>query len=199
MIHPFVCFFALLLLCSQVSAQRGSFFSPDRPIRVLLFHGTNQLEPGLRFGDQDFHPGAMIGTEWKLNQHPRNDVFLTANLGGYHHRLLSSGIFLSSELGFRYRSSIGLFAQASVGAGYLHAFYPGEVYEFDDTEQRFQKATNTGRSSLLIPVSLGLGYKLGSDPYAPEVLVFYQYAPELPFSLAGLHQFIGLGMSFYPF
>ncbi|MEM9721579.1 MAG: hypothetical protein AAGA10_20095 [Bacteroidota bacterium] len=186
-------------LWMQAWCQRKALLGPGQPIRLLVFHGTNQLEPGLRFGNQDFHPGAMIGTEWKLNQHPRSNVFVAGNIGGYHHKLLSSGIFLTGELGYRYRSSIGLFAQVSAGVGYARVFYPGEVYEFDEGAQRFQKASNTGHSAMLVPMSLALGYKMGSYRNAPELLVFYQYAPELPFSLSGLHQFLGLGLSFYPF
>ena len=175
------------------------FFNADQPLRIQVFHQTNQLAPGLRFGNQDLHPGLMVGTEWKLRQSRSHELFLAANLGGYHQRLLSSGVFLNGELGYRYLSPIGIFAQASLGLGYLHAFYPGEVYGYDETSDRFQKKANTGRPALLASGSLALGYVIGKGAQAPKVFIAYQYAPEIPFSLAGLHQMIGLGVYFYPF
>ena len=199
MLHPFFLLCLGLLASSQVLAQNNGFLKPDRPLRIIVFHETNQLSPGLRFGDQDLHPGIMVGTEWKLNQNPRADIFLTANLGGYHHRLLSSGVFVNSEIGYRYRSSMGIFAQASLGLGYLHVFYPGEVYEFDESANRFQPATNDGHPALLASLGLALGYKIGTTPKAPELFISYQYAPELPFSLTGLHQLLGVGVTFFPF
>ena len=194
----YVLFYLFCFAGLQSYAQRGPG-KEKLPLKVMILHETNQLTPGLNFFDQSFHPGIMVGTEWKLNDHQRRDWFIGANLGGFHHKKLSAGIFANGEIGYRYRFAFGLSAQAQLGLGYLHGFYPGEVYSYDDEAGAFQKTTNTGYSAIMPSVSVGLGYPLGSASYAPELQLMYMYAPEVPLNLAGLHQMIGIGIKFYPF
>lgn len=190
----------LLFLClAQSQAMDIDSTRKTMPLRIVFFQETNHLRPGLDFFDQPLHPGIMIGTEWKLNQHPRRDVFLAANVGGYYHRWLSAGAFVQGEIGFRYGFPFGLSLEARAGLGYLHSFYPGEVYAYDESLGRYAEDSNTGYPSLLPSLGVALGYRLHRSPQAPVLQVLYQYAPELPFSYAGLHQFLGFGITFYPF
>lgn len=96
------------------------------------------------FGKDGTHAGFKIGTEttiWELYREKEKrsgkiktkerELFLTANLGFYHHRRNHSGLFTNTEIGFRRITNKRRMRGILFGVGYMRTFLAGTTYEAD--------------------------------------------------------------------
>ena len=100
-------------------------------------------------------------------------------------------------LGYRYHFKFGLDLMARLGLGYSHTFHPDRV--FKNVDGSFEEIQELGTPAGLGGLTFGIGYRLGQQPTSPVLSVRYRYSVELPISLLGAHQFVGVGIRFYPF
>ncbi|MEM7370488.1 MAG: hypothetical protein AAF587_17895 [Bacteroidota bacterium] len=195
-----LCMFSLIFLAIQscyLAAQSPNPFSlKQMPWSIALMDESLSV-PNFWFLNYPLNPAIMIGTEYVINDHPRHDWVVAANLGGYYHKYSQTAIFLNSEVGFRYHLNRWN-AQLRAGAGYAHTFYPGAEYRLIDG--RPEKVNAAGAPTFMPSVSLGLGYRLSESEKAAEVSLLWMLAVDQPFSFyTGLHQLVGFRCTFYPF
>ena len=105
-------------------------------------------------------------------------------MGFYHHRALQTGLFISTEFG--YRKFFGpVCAEGFVGVGalglsqQLRSYQPDGAGEFRPASRFMLRAMPT--------LSAGLGYRFGPHPPAPvSVFTRYDLFAETPFSNRGV-------------
>jgi len=135
---------------------------------------------GLPFTNYDpLHPGFELNGTIKRIEKPKSIRYLNTKIGFFYHRRLETAIYIGGE----YQHSLKLFRQKisldlPIGLGYLHSFYPGEVYEQNDNGD-FEKINQTGRAHFY--TNLGIGFTYLSDskvqPYIRQELLL-----ETPFA-----------------
>lgn len=165
----------LLLVAGTMRAQDGEGKLP-LPITISVFSESVSL-PNFRGFLKNPNWGVRIGTEFYYKNGTNRQLLQTLNLGYYRHDGLQQGLFVSSEFGFR--KFIGdFFADATIGAGYLHLISELKRYEpagggYKNASQRLHKIMPT--------VGLGLGYRFG------DVTLFsrYEMFGEMPFGYGG--------------
>jgi hypothetical protein len=191
----FLLFFLLLLggTSPKLAAQDGGK-GVKMPITVSVFSESVSL-PNFRGFFKNPNWGVRIGTEFYYRQSSGRQTLQTLQFGYYHHDGLHQGIFASTEFG--YRKFFGnFFADATIGAGYLHLVSDLRRYEPDGNgyrpaSQRMHKVMPT--------LGVGLGYRFG------DVTVFsrYEMFGEMPFNYGGSpvlpHKALHLGTRIQPF
>ncbi|MEL7021330.1 MAG: hypothetical protein AAGK47_06980, partial [Bacteroidota bacterium] len=112
-----------------------------------------------------------------------NTKYLSMKAGFFHHQRLMNGIYLGGE----YQYSQKLFNEKvsidlPLGAGYLHTFYPSEIYEQNE-EGVLEPISQLGRGHLYVNVGVGLTY-LSEGAVQPfirqELLVQTPFANGIP-------------------
>lgn len=164
------------------------------PLNVSVFTESISL-PNFRGFFKNPNWGVRIGTEFYFRQNDGRQLLQTLQLGYYRHDGFHQGLFASTEFG--YRRFIGnFFADATIGAGYLHLISELQRYEPDGgsgyrlASQRMHKFMPT--------VGLGAGWRIG------DVAVFsrYELFGEAPFAQGGSpllpHKALHFGARYQP-
>ncbi len=165
--------FLLFLLAAvrNMQAQDTKF-----PITISVFSESVSL-PNFKGFFKNPNLGVRIGTEFYYRQSESKQLLQTLQVGYYHHDGLHQGLFVSSEFG--YRKFFGhFFADATVGAGYLHLV--SDLRRYEPSGDGFHLASQ--RMHKLMPtLGLGMGYRFG------DVTVFsrYEMFGETPFAQGG--------------
>lgn len=154
--------------------------------------------PTFWFLRYEYNPSLMVGTEYIWKENSNHDWHFTANLGGYYNKEWQAGIFVNSEIGYRYHwNRWNTFAR--VGLGYSHTFETKRIYQ-PDGNGSYSQARNLGNPNFMPSLGLGIGYQLNDNPNSTEIYLHYLQTAELPLNLfTGVHQFVGVGVKFYPF
>jgi hypothetical protein len=165
---------ALLMIASY--AQELPVSKPI-PITITLYSESVGV-PNFKnfFKDPSF--GIRVGTEFYYANKPGHQTFQTVNLGYYFHKDFQTGVYISSEFG--YRKFIGnFFLDGTIGGGYLLVTSAQPRYESRASD--YEKISNTfGR--FMPTLGIGAGYRFNS------VMVFsrYEMFGEMPFGFKGL-------------
>ncbi|MCG6956179.1 MAG: hypothetical protein LJF04_09320 [Gemmatimonadetes bacterium] len=167
------------------------------PLSVSV--GTHALtvpwHPGLLM--DGLNPAVMVGTgrAWRSGEPWRLSIGF--NLGAFRDHWWMSGISLEPELRLGRTWPGGLHADVGIGLGYLHYFWRRPTLELKDGA--YVPAANSGRPSLILPLSLTLGYRGGtSNPLTVSPFVTGRWVlqglflPEVPamthlFLMGGAH------------
>lgn len=141
-----------------------------------------------------YHPGFEAGATFFQKEKNKNLHSLSGKLGFYYHEKLETGIYLGAE----YQYSLQLFNEKvsfdlPIGLGYIHTFYPGELYE-QDANGDFQTVTQFGRPHLYVNLGIGATYT-GSNRFQPfirqELMVVTPFANGIPVIP---HSFLKIGL-----
>ena len=151
---------------------------------------------GLPFTNyRPLHPGFEIKTTWKTKETDKNIQRYNTNLGAYFHRRVENGIYLGGEYQYTqklFQQKVGLDFPA--GLGYLHSFYPGELYEQDENGE-FSVVQQGGRPHFYLNLGTGISY-LGASRFQPfirqTVMVETPFANGIPVIL---HSFLHVGVN----
>jgi hypothetical protein len=128
-----------------------------------------------------FNPALVAGTERTLKHGRHLRLYQTANLGFFQHYWWMTGLFLDTELGISRQLPLHLHADLRLGAGYLHYFWRRRTLELEHGE--YVEARDWGRPSLVIPLSIVLGYRRSSDrPFSVAPFVSAQWAVQALFT-----------------
>lgn len=149
----------LLALAGPAPAEGQSDFP------VVLSAGAHSLTTPWYLspvGD-GFNPAFMVGTDHALKSGEHWSFFYGLNIGFFQHRWWMTGLSLEPELGIGRSLPGGFHADLRLGLGYMHYFWRREVLELEDG--RYVEARDWGRPSLILPLSLNLGYR--GDPDSP--------------------------------
>jgi len=111
--------------------------------------------PFIRFAP--FHPGIEIGLTLLKKEGTHFKKSVSANFGYLHHKLLIRAPYLRLDylIQYQFKNSFGL--GASGGLGYLHGFYPGDAYKFNESKGVYEQ-TVTHQAFLQKNIALHLFY-----------------------------------------
>lgn len=179
-----------ILLTVTTWAQELPVRSPV-PITISVYSESVGV-PNFKnfFKDPTF--GIRVGTEFYYANNSGYQTLQTVNLGYYHHKDFQSGIYISTEFG--YRKFIGdFFLDGTIGGGYL--LITSALPRYENNGGDYVKISNTfGR--FMPTVGLGAGYRFNS------LMVFsrYEMFGEMPFGFKGLpalpHKTLHVGTRF---
>jgi len=110
-----------------------------------------------------FNPAFLVGTDHTMRSGDHWRFFYGVNVGFFQHHWWMTGLSLEPELGIGRSLPGGLHADLRLGLGYMHYFWRRETLELEDG--CYEKATDWGKPSLILPLSLTLGYR--GDPDNP--------------------------------
>jgi len=108
------------------------------------------------FGELVLHPGLTIGIDYTVARKEWVVIHWDSELGGYLHRWNNNALFLKSSIGARWPIN-SLFVDLNLGAGYMHSFAAGIVYE-ESSEGGIEKAANWGHAHFMPTTSFLLGW-----------------------------------------
>jgi hypothetical protein len=174
-------FLCLVLLLFTAGYSVPTAAQPRNPMIVSM--GTHSLTVPWHLDpvDSRFNPSLTVGTERTLRDGDRFRHFHTVNIGFFQHYWWMTGVFVDAELGTSFRFLRGFHADAKLGIGYLHYFWRRKTLELEDG--KYVEARDWGKPSLMVPLSLVLGYRGNPDhplPVAPFVSV--KWAVQAPFT-----------------
>lgn len=104
-----------------------------------------------------FDPAATAGAERALNSGKGWTVSVAVSVAFFRDRWWMTGASLVPEIRIGRNLPGGVHAGLGLGAGYLHYVWRRKTLTL--TDGRYVQATDWGRPSLLIPLSLTLGYR----------------------------------------
>lgn len=149
---------------------------------LIVSGGTHSLTVPWHPGPvtKRLNPAIIVGTECTLKRGSRTRLYQTANLGFFQHYWWMTGIFFDTELGGSYALPRGFHGDLRLGVGYLHYFWRRDTLELKDGV--YVRATDWGRPSAIVPLSVVLGYS-GSSAHPIPVAPFIsaQWAVQAPF------------------
>jgi len=164
-------------------------------LQRLSFAATTEAI-GLPFTNYfPIHPGFEVEATFKRTEKTKSIRSLNATLGFFHHRKLETAVYLGGEYQYTYKlfqDRLGIDLPA--GLGYLHSFYPSELYEQTETGA-FESISQIGRAHLYFNVGIGLSY-LGNEKIQPfirqELMLETFFANGLPIIP---HSFLKIGIN----
>jgi hypothetical protein len=153
------------------------------------------------FGENVIHPGLIIGTEytvwekdktkkrWLFNRNetigPKTktkQLFVAGNVGFYNAPNNHTGIFLSSELGYRRTNNRkGTFYGTSLGIGYLQRIYNIPTYTLGATEP---DKINGGQAQMMAIFSISIGRDLS---YRRDIPISWYVKPTVWLGMPQAH------------
>lgn len=110
----------LSLLCSLTYAQSNS----------NLGYGKLSLKGGY-FGEFILHPGLYGGVDYNLVRNKHFDLHWDSEIGCFMHKWNNNTVFIQSTIATRFITSNSLFADVSLGLGYMLSMPNGDVYRVD--------------------------------------------------------------------
>ena len=135
------------------------------------------------------HPGIEISGSLKRNERDRSIRYLNLKAGFFHHERLENAIYLGGEYQYSQKLFGGKMSlDVPMGLGYLHSFYPGELYEQNEAGD-FETISQAGRSHLYVNLGVGLTFLPQSkiQPFIRQELLletpFANGIPVIPHSL----------------
>ncbi|MEO1654072.1 MAG: hypothetical protein AAFU64_11030, partial [Bacteroidota bacterium] len=113
------------------------------------------------------HPGGEIGLNLREVQKEKSIRRVNVYLGGYYNQEIEIGFYLRGEYQYLYKLTPWLGLDGSIGMGYLHTFFPSDLYEQNE-DGSFRKINQGGRPHLLINLGIGLNY-LNKSRFQPFI------------------------------
>lgn len=110
-----------------------------------------------------FNPAFMVGTERSLRSGDRWALTFNVNLGFFHDHWWMTGLSVEPEVRIGRTLPGRLYGDMGLGLGYMHYFWRRKTLRLEDG--RYVKATDWGRPSVIIPLSITLAYR--GDPARP--------------------------------
>ncbi len=139
------------LLCSPLVAQAQWI----KALRLSIFSESIALP----FSRLDARPsGASVGIGFWNRSRTHSESSLSLDLGFLHHAKVQNSIYLKVDYHYTYQIK-GWGWGVSGGIGYIHSFYPREVYRLDEQGQ-FESFTYLGKAGLLIDPGLFVSRQL---------------------------------------
>src|SRR6478609_8134772 len=171
--------YRLLLFCFLVGAGIHHA-SAQRSVSLSLFNNASQLPPSSfsAVWSQPLHPGIAAGYEFHWKEESR--WFQSVKVGFYYHQFVQSAIQLYTDFGYRKIYRNGLFWDASVSLGYLHAIALTDQAKLNANGDYVTK-NGIGRAQVMTSLTPGFGYRFQLKERQLSVFTAYQIWLQLPF------------------
>lgn len=108
------------------------------------------------FGELVLHPGLSLGIDYTLARKNWVTIHWDSDMGGYWHKWNNTALFLKTSIGGRFPIR-SLFVDLNLGAGYMHSFAAGTIYQ-KSSEGGVEKAANWGHPHFMPTSSLLIGW-----------------------------------------
>jgi hypothetical protein len=108
------------------------------------------------FGELVLHPGLSLGIDYTLARKNWVSIHWDSEMGGYWHKWNNTALFLKTSIGGRFPIR-SLFVDLNLGAGYMHSFAAGTIYQ-KSSEGGVEKAANWGHPHFMPTSSLLIGW-----------------------------------------
>ncbi len=183
--------FPTLLLFLVLFASAAEAQSPNKI--TLAAYGESLAFPFTNI--TPFHPGGEIGITLKEKKRGRTIRNVNTYAGFFHHERVENAIYLRGEYAYRPIIKSAFTVDMLGSLGYMHTFYPGEIYELNEASGDYEKARQSGRSHALASVGLGITYIKGRHV---EPFVRQEMAVESPFANGIpviIHSFLKVGVN----
>ncbi len=158
-LRGFVPTLLLIQLCvlgaARAAAQSDSHITISGGIHAL----TVPWYPGPM--TNRFNPAAMVGIDRNLRSSDHWRFFYAVNLGFFRHHWWMTGVSIEPDIGIGRMLAGGFRADLRVGLGYLHFFWRRKTLELEGG--RYGESRDWGRPSVILPLSLSLGYPGKAD------------------------------------
>ncbi len=140
----------LLSICTlSVYGQKIDQISVAATTKAIGLPFTNYLP---------YHPGLELRATLRTKTTNKKTQRYNVNLGAFFHRRLQTGFYIGGEFQYTrklFRQAIGL--DLPIGVGYLHTFYPNELYE-QTVNGDFEVVSQLGRPHAYINLGIGISY-----------------------------------------
>lgn len=168
---------AVVLLTSLGASCQEKYFS------LSAFNTQTAMPFGKFFGmfTDQFHPGIEAGYGINISVKQKHDWFVDFKIACFYHRFVQTGIPLYADFGYRYKFNDRLFAETSLGAGYMHSIPATAKLKLND-DGVYVNNKGLGRAQAMATFGLGLGYSLNPSAKKPvSIFVTYQQLLQMPF------------------
>ena len=148
-----------------------------------------------------FHPGAEVFYEYKLNKKEVNQFWIKGTFGGYYHRFFQTALRLQLDVDYRLAFSKFVALDIALGGGYLHSFTDYQRFKLNDQGEYEKIHGIAGRAQFVAGLTLGANVALlKSDPEKIRLLIQFRTLMQGPFvanyvPLLPVNSFL-LGLSF---
>ncbi|MGV3588671.1 MAG: hypothetical protein ACO1OF_16830 [Adhaeribacter sp.] len=153
----------------------------QRPLSIAVLANATALPT--RTGEifRSIHPGLAVGTAFRYNQNPVNQLSQTLKVGYVYHQFVQHSVQVYSELEYKRLIRQRVSLAGALGAGYVHIFSATQVFRRNDNGG-YEEKPNWGRPQVMGSLALGLGYLLNPTSDKPlEIFARYQFWVEAPF------------------
>lgn len=172
-----IIFISILFFCCRINVYSQKHKLDHISIAATTLHTDFPFSSFSHLFTKEFHPGFEAGSGFSWKTKPKHDWFQTFKLGYSYHRFVQHTITLYSELGYRYKFFKTFSAEASLGAGYLHAISAEKIFVLQD-DGTYKKKANWGRPQAMISFSACIRKKISSFG---TLLLNYQQRLQFPF------------------
>jgi len=180
-------FIYILIFTLGTLALTGQSETFRKPTFTISFFNHSIGVPFKDFVKTPLNIGFTAGVEFDYSNNGQGKNFQKFEVGWFHHKNLSTGIWLKTDYIRRVANKKGLFADFQGGLGYLRDYSVNRNFTISQDGQ-YQSKKNASRGGLLIGLGLGSGYKVKlNDQYsiAPffkyEGMIQTPYAEIIPF------------------
>jgi len=128
-------------------------------IGIAVYNTQNAMPFGKFTGmfKEQLHPGVEAIYGRNLSSRKNHDWFLELRLSYFYHRYVQHGVPLYLNFGYRYKLSQKLFAETSIGAGYMHSIPATAKLKLNDNGD-YVNNKGIGRAQATVSYSIGLAY-----------------------------------------
>lgn len=175
---------AVLLLGSLkiAKAQELNEKKAQFPIEISGFNNGTFLPGKGKVGvwSGKFHPGIRLGTRYHYFIHPKSQLYQALYLSYFRHAHAQKGLQVYTDFGYRYTINSYLFAEGSLGLGYMSSTPDLEVFEFKNGDYNIVK--NATRSQWMGSLTLKFGADFEPWISVPlSLYIGYQFWAQSPF------------------
>lgn len=172
-----ICLEILLLVSVLAVAQKKKEIS-------FAFVNTESAYPFSQFGkllSGIEHAGIEIGYRFDWKTKSKHDWFQEIKLSYFFHRFVQHGMPLYTDIGYRYRFSHTLSAQAALGAGYMQSIPASAKLKLNNNGE-YKNDKGVGRSQAEAVLNFNGAFSIHPESKkSAKVFITYQQFLQTPF------------------
>ena len=134
-IISFICLFLALVGTQVAEAQKVQNISLSFTNESIAFPFTSYSE---------FHPGFELGTSLSTSEKRYSLRHVNVYAGWFLHQHIENGFYLRGEYSYSLKLGKSFTTGIYGGAGYMHTFYPGDIFEIEPETGEFSPAQQWG-------------------------------------------------------
>lgn len=169
---------AILLFLSTISAAQSKKYKS-----IALFNTQSAMPFGKLAGmfTENLHPGIEAGLGINFSVKEKHDYFWELKASYFFHRFVQHGIPVYANIGYRYKFSNRLSANAAVGGGYMHSIPATAKLKLNENGE-YENNKGVGRMQAIATFGIGTGYIINPQAAKPiRLLITYQQRIQMPF------------------